>query len=229
MYLYLKLFVTLKTLLIYLLTNISTISTETTLLSLHDHLSNAISMQQISCLCLLDLSAAFDTHDHFILLHRLSTCFGISSVSLQWFTSYLSSRTSTVGIPPHNSPSFLSPAEFHKAPFSAQFYSIFILATPLSSLISASSISHLLYADDTQLFISFVHTIFLSAINNLQFTNTLISSLMSSNYRTLNPSKTEFLLIGLPQQTSKIVNSSLPPYHQTHNAQPVCQKSRFHI
>ena len=32
---------------------------------------------------------------------------------------------------------------------------------------------------------------------------------MSSNYITLNPSKTEFLLIGLPQQTSKIVNSSL--------------------
>ena len=32
---------------------------------------------------------------------------------------------------------------------------------------------------------------------------------MSSNYLTLNPSKTEFLLIGLPQQTSKIVNPSL--------------------
>ena len=60
-------------------------STETTLLSLHDHLSNAISMQHVSCLCLLDLSAAFDTLDHSILL-RLSTWFGISSVSLQWFT-----------------------------------------------------------------------------------------------------------------------------------------------
>ena len=78
--------------------------TQTTLLSLHDHLSNAISMQQVSCLCLLDLSAAFDTLDHSILLHSLSTWFGISSVSLQWFTSYLSSRTSTAGIPLHISP-----------------------------------------------------------------------------------------------------------------------------
>ena len=85
-------------------------STETTLLSLHDHLSNAISMQQVSCLCFIDLSAAFDTLDHSILLHRLFTWFGISSVSLQWFTSYLSSRTSTVGIPPHILLHPLSPA-----------------------------------------------------------------------------------------------------------------------
>ena len=46
------------------------------------------------------------------------------------------------------------------------------------------------------------------AINNLQSTITLISSWMSSNNFTLNSSKTEFLLIGLSQQTSKIVNTS---------------------
>ena len=80
-------------------------STETTLLSLHDHVSNAISMQQVSCLCLLDLSTAFGTLDHSILLRHLSTWFGIFSVSLQRFTSYLSSRTSTVGIPAHSFPS----------------------------------------------------------------------------------------------------------------------------
>ena len=48
-------------------------SAETTLLSLHDHLSNAISKQQVFCHCLLDLSAACDTLDHSILQHRLST------------------------------------------------------------------------------------------------------------------------------------------------------------
>ena len=48
-------------------------STETTLFSLHGHLSNAISMQQVSCLCLLDLSVTFDTLDHSILLHHLAT------------------------------------------------------------------------------------------------------------------------------------------------------------
>ena len=70
-------------------------STETTLLSLHDHLSNAIAHQQVSCLCLFDLSAALDTLDHSILLNRMSTWFGISSISLSWFRSYLSTRVSS--------------------------------------------------------------------------------------------------------------------------------------
>ena len=98
--------------------------------------------------------------------------------------------------------------EFHKAPFSAKFF-LNLYTTPLSSLISASSMAHLLYADDTLLFMSFVPKNCSSAINNLQSIITLISSWMSSNYLTLNPSKTEFLLIGLPQQTPKIVNPSL--------------------
>ena len=171
-------------------------------------------MQQVSYLCLLDLSAAFNTLDHSILLHRLPTWFGIACVSLQWFTSYMSSRTSTVGIPPHSSPSsHLNCRVPQGSVLSPVLFNLYI--TPLSSLISASSISHLLYADDTQLFVFFVHKNFSSAINNLQSTITLISSWMSSNYLTLSTSKTQFLLICLPQQNSKIVNhslsSSLPP------------------
>jgi len=52
-------------------------STETSLLYIHDHLINAIGSQKLSRLCLLDLSAAFDTTDHDILLTRLSSWFGI--------------------------------------------------------------------------------------------------------------------------------------------------------
>jgi len=46
-------------------------STETSLLYIHNHLITAIGSQKLSCLCLLDLSAAFDTIDHDILLTRL--------------------------------------------------------------------------------------------------------------------------------------------------------------
>ena len=120
-------------------------STETTLLSLLNHLSNAISMQQVSCLCLLDPSTAFDTLDHSILLHRLSTWFGISSVSLQWFTSYLSSRTSTVGIAPHSSPSSPLTYGVPQGIILGPVLSIFIpLLLALSSVLLLSLTSYML-------------------------------------------------------------------------------------
>src|SRR6218665_66483 len=60
-------------------------STETLLVSLYNKLVSAVSHQQVSCLCLLDISAAFDTIDHNILLQRLSSWFGVSGTALLWF------------------------------------------------------------------------------------------------------------------------------------------------
>src|SRR6218665_2861179 len=59
-------------------------STETLLVSLYNKLVSAVSHQQVSCLCLLDISAAFDTIDHNILLQRLSSWFGVSGTALLW-------------------------------------------------------------------------------------------------------------------------------------------------
>ena len=76
---------------------------------------------------------------------------------------------------------------------------LFILyTTPLSHIISRSSVNHKLYADDTQLFLSFSPCNFPQNIQLLQNTISEISSWMASNFLSLNSSKTEFLLIGLP-------------------------------
>jgi hypothetical protein len=81
--------------------------------------------------------------------------------------------------------------------------------TPLSTLLTGSSVDHHLYADDTQLFISFLPAQFNSSIDHLQSVFSHVSAWMSANLLSLNPSKTEFLVIGLPQQLAKLNNPTL--------------------
>ena len=59
---------------------------------------NAIDNGNFSLLTMLDLSAAFDTIDHSILLERLQTSFGIDGTPLKWIKSYLSDRQQKVKI-----------------------------------------------------------------------------------------------------------------------------------
>jgi len=84
---------------------------------------------------------------------------------------------------------------------------LFIMyTTPISSLTSSLTINRL-YADDTQLFLSFSPAHFCQSILQLQHSGHQISSWISTNLLSLNSSKTEFLLLGLKQQLSKITTT----------------------
>lgn len=73
-------------------------STETALLRVkHDILMN-MNRQHVTLLVILDLSAAFDTVDHCIMLDRLKSSFGIKDQVLKWFTSYLTNRSQFISI-----------------------------------------------------------------------------------------------------------------------------------
>ena len=188
-------------------------STETTLLAVHNHIINSISQQKVTALCLLDLSAAFDTIDHSILIERLSSWFGLNGTVLSWMKSYLSHRSFKVTLNGTESSVFQL---FYGVPQGSVLGPLLftLYTTPLSSLISHSTVNHHLYADDTQLFVSFYSLNFSANILHLQDTISNVSAWMSSNMLSLNHSKTEFLLIGLPKQLSKI---SDPVIHMPSN------------
>ncbi len=67
-------------------------STETALPSVTDALQIAKANSKSSVLILLDLSAAFDTVNHQILLSTLSSL-DITGIPLRWFESYLTGRS----------------------------------------------------------------------------------------------------------------------------------------
>ena len=59
--------------------------TETAILKVVNDMFLSSNKGNISVLALLDVSSAFDTIDHSILVHRLLTDFGFTDAVLQWF------------------------------------------------------------------------------------------------------------------------------------------------
>lgn len=80
-------------------------STETALLRVTNDLLLAADRGEGSVLILLDLSAAFDTVNHTILIERLKAWVGIRGTALSWFQSYLLEQTFAVTIGNHSSSS----------------------------------------------------------------------------------------------------------------------------
>ena len=59
---------------------------------------DAVDSRKVTLLGLFDLSAAFDTVDHDILLVRLETSFGIGGSVLAWLKSFLSDRQRAISL-----------------------------------------------------------------------------------------------------------------------------------
>ena len=75
-------------------------STETALVKIFNYISLALGTGKKVVLCLLDLSAAFDTLKHSVLIDRLREI-GLQDKALEWFQLYLSDRRMTVKIKEH--------------------------------------------------------------------------------------------------------------------------------
>ena len=118
------------------------------------YLALAIDMRKLSALVMLDLSAAFDTIDHGILLERLSSSFGKTGSALPLLSSYLTNRTQSASINGHSSlPSPMHTGVPQGSVLGPLLFTLY--TTPLGHILSATPISYHFNADDTQLYISF--------------------------------------------------------------------------
>ena len=179
-------------------------STETILLKVTNDLLIASDRNSATILMLLDLSAAFDTVDHKILLKILQEEIGITGKPIKWFESFLSGRCqrirlgSTVseavyllfGVPQG---SVLGPVLFN------------IYIRSLYETVKRTGFSIEGYADDHQVYVTFLPASQSATLTiALQNCFSAIEQWMHQYCLQLNPGKTQLMVVGPPKVLKNI-------------------------
>eukprot|EP00057_Strongylocentrotus_purpuratus_P009159 XP_011663633.1 PREDICTED: uncharacterized protein LOC105438026 [Strongylocentrotus purpuratus] len=146
-------------------------------------------------LVLLDYTAAFDSIDHTTMIDRFLRGYGIKGCALKWLESYLDNRKQHIVVNDSISRSFPLPWGVPQGSVLGPLE--FILYTgPLSAVISSHrDIHHVMYADDTQLYVTMTSKDHVGSMHKLSECVSDVMSWSSSNKLKLNQSKTEVLHI----------------------------------
>ena len=170
-------------------------STETALIKVFNDILCAVDDRQCVMLVLLDLSSAFDTIDHDMMLSRLESLFGIDGDALAWIKSYFRQRSQKVVI--NGCSSTPVPLTTGVPQGSVVGPGIFPVYTkPIGTVAREHGINLHLYADDTQLYVG-------CPLKDQEMTKQQLESCvadvrdwMAANMLKLNDSKTEYIVIG---------------------------------
>lgn len=182
-------------------------STETALVKVVDDLLTSIDAGSVVALVGLDISAAFDTVNHSVLLDRLDREFGIADLPLKWIASYLAGRSVRVRVGKSTSTSVPSGSGVPQGSVLGPIlFTTYI--SPVGRLITSHRINFHKYADDTQLYISLQPSIDLS-LDSLARCTTHLQHWYWSNDLLLNPDKSEVAFFGTRQRFQRI---SLPTH-----------------
>ena len=165
-------------------------STETALTRVHNDIMLALDKKHDVILVLLDLSAAFETIDHEVLLHRLEYRFGFTDTVLNWFRSYLSNRMQYVSVACNVSNKSVLTCGVPQGTVLGP--SLFTLYTaPLEDILVKYGLNFMLFADDTQVYISCKDVD--AGRSRIETCIVEIRQWMHNNMLVLNDSKTEVI------------------------------------
>ena len=183
-------------------------STETALVRVFNDIIMSLDSGNVCLLSLLDLSAAFDTIDHNILLNRLKTNFNITGNSLLWFESYLKAQTQCVKVGNAYSDEVVLPFGVPQGSVLGPIL-FTVYMQPAANIIRNYNLQYHQYADDTQIY----KALNIKHLNLLtKTTEDCVSDLkswMTQNKLQLNESKTEIVLFGKPTDLKKTDNQVL--------------------
>ena len=167
-------------------------SVETALIRVQNDLLQSLDTGNEAVLLLLDLTSAFDTVDHSILLKRLRDRFGVTGVALDWFASYLSGRHQSVMI--KDVTSTPKPLLWGVPQGSVIGPLLFICYTaPVEDIILSHGFSTIMYADDTQLYVAMKPQARDQVVTKLELCLQDIRCWMKDNQLVLNDDKMEVL------------------------------------
>jgi len=170
-------------------------STETALVRLHNDIVTAIDHGEVGALVLLDLSAAFETVDHTILIEVLRERFGVDGDALSWMMSYLLNRSQTVSV--GSSSSNVRPVLCGVPQGSVLGPKQFIAYTDeIADIFNVHDVSHYAYADDAQGFRSALPSDVSPIVLSLQQTVADVGTWCNSRRLQLNAQKTELIWFG---------------------------------
>ena len=173
-------------------------STETALLRVRNDLLCILDERNAAILVLLDLSAAFDTIDHTIMLTRLRDRFG--------FESYLVNRSQRIQM--HGKIPAERPVVFGVPQGPALGPLMYICSTaPLGDIARRRGINVHLYADDTQLYLAFSphsEEDTIQAVMRIQDCVAELQDWMNINKLKFNATKTEIIVTCAPHIKTKV-------------------------
>ena len=177
-------------------------STETALVTISDRVLLANDQNQISLLCLLDLSKCFDVIDHSKLLQKLQ----LHGVHTTWFEVYLQNHTQSVSFTDASGARQISTAlpnsmgVFQGSALGPLLYTIF--SNDLSLFVPGATVVQ--YADDTQVMICGNKTALSGLTERMERALSSLDFWFRANCLKVNPDKTQLIVFGSRQNLRNV-------------------------